>query len=346
MRKAFFLLLISCLLFQNCANKTRMNGAVQGIASSAKEVPRRAEVLFLGNTSTHHDSGKYAPWLAIELFKSGINITYTTDLKDLNSENLAKYDGLIIYANHDTISASQEQALKDFVENGKGLIPLHSASGCFKNSEWYIKTIGGQFASHGKGSFTAQIANPSHQVMKNITAFTTTDETYVHQKLNPDIVVLTERTEGSRKEPYTWVRNEGKGRVFYTAYGHDDSTWKNRDFLKLVRNGVLWAIGDKVNAQIAGLKIPDMSIYPDTIADFTARHVVPKIQEGLTPEESMKLIQVPVDFDIKLFAAEPDITNPIAMAWDERGRLWIVESVDYPNTFIETDGAANDRIKI
>eukprot|EP01031_Cornospumella_fuschlensis_P045041 gene45041-55096_t len=34
------------------------------------------------------------------------------------------------------------------------------------------------------------------------------------------------------------------------------------------------------------------------------------------------------------------------MAWDEKGRLWIVESVDYPNTFKETDGVANDRIKI
>ncbi len=34
------------------------------------------------------------------------------------------------------------------------------------------------------------------------------------------------------------------------------------------------------------------------------------------------------------------------MAWDERGRLWVVESVDYPNTFKETDGATNDRIKI
>ncbi len=60
----------------------------------------------------------------------------------------------------------------------------------------------------------------------------------------------------------------------------------------------------------------------------------------------MKLTQVPVDFEVKLFAQEPDITNPIAMSWDERGRLWIVESVDYPNTFLETDGAANDRIKI
>ncbi len=34
------------------------------------------------------------------------------------------------------------------------------------------------------------------------------------------------------------------------------------------------------------------------------------------------------------------------MAWDERGRLWIVETVDYPNDFVETDSTANDRIKI
>src|SRR5690606_40467676 len=61
---------------------------------------------------------------------------------------------------------------------------------------------------------------------------------------------------------------------------------------------------------------------------------------------SKNLIQTTADFVIQLFAEEPDIVNPIAMAWDERGRLWIVESVDYPNTFKETDGLANDRIKI
>ena len=340
-KRSMFLLLFICLFFQNCAQKTLTTEVVTENAQPVTAA-RRGEVLFLGNTGKHHDSGKYAPWLAIELFKSGINVTYTTSLSDLTIENLSKYDGLIIYANHDSISADQEGALKAFVESGKGLIPLHSASGCFKNSDWYIKTIGGQFASHGTGSFSSNLINTAHPIMKGISEFTTSDETYLHKALNTDIVVLTKRGE----EPYTWVREQGKGKVFYTAYGHDDTTWKTAGFLKLVRNGVVWAIGTDVQNQIADLKIPNVDIYPDTIADFTARHVVPKIQPGLSPEESMKLIQVPVDFEVKLFAAEPDITNPISMAWDEKGRLWIVESVDYPNTFIETDGAANDRIKI
>jgi uncharacterized protein len=344
MRKYIAVLFVGMVAL-GCA-QNRMNSST-GKTTGSKLAGRRAEVLFLGHNSKHHDSGKYAPWLSIKLFHSGINMSYTVDPKDLNTENLSKYDGLIIYANHDSLSPSQEAAMKAFVEGGKGLIPLHSAAGCFRNSEWYIKTIGGQFESHKTGTFKNVILKPDHPVMKGITDFETFDETYVHKNLNPDKIILGERIEEAHHEPYTWVRNQGKGRVFYTAYGHEDSTWTNKGFLDLVRNGVLWAIGDKVQNQIAALNIPNPDIYnSDTISHYTKRHVVPRMQESLSPAESNKLTSVPADFEIKLFAAEPDITNPIAMAWDERGRLWVVESVDYPNTFKETDGAANDRIKI
>ena len=59
----------------------------------------------------------------------------------------------------------------------------------------------------------------------------------------------------------------------------------------------------------------------------------------------MKLAQVPPGFELQLFAAEPDIVKPITMAWDERGRLWICESVDYPNE-IHPGTPGRDRIKI
>lgn len=308
---------------------------------------RRAEVLFLGHKSKHHDSYKFAPWLSIKLFRSGINTTYVNSLDEITDERLSKYDGLIIYANYEVLPKDKEDVLKRFVGSGKALIPLHSASGCFRNSDWYIKTIGGAFESHKTGRFKNKIVNSGHPVMAGIGEFETWDETYVHKRINPDITILGERIDGDHREPYTWVRTEGKSRIFYTAYGHEDTTWTNIDFLNLVRNGVVWALGDKVQQQIKALNIPDADIYQaDTIASFHKRHVVPKIQEALSPEESNKLTQLPVDFDIQLFAKEPDITNPIAMAWDERGRLWIVESVDYPNTFTETDGASNDRIKI
>lgn len=140
---------------------------------------------------------------------------------------------------------------------------------------------------------------------------------------------------------------EGKGRIFYTKEGTEDDEWKERAFLDKMRDSITWALGEEVRRQIIAANIPDVDIYgSDTIADYTKRYLVPKMQEALSPGASNKLTQVPVDFEIKLFAAEPDITKPIAMTWDEKGRLWIVESVDYPNAFTEIDSAANDRIKI
>src|SRR5215207_2513154 len=84
------------------------------IAASTYQVtdtPRRLEVLFLGHQNNRsHNSERLADILAKEYFKDGINITFTTRPDELNEENLNKYDGLIVYANHDTISASQEKA--------------------------------------------------------------------------------------------------------------------------------------------------------------------------------------------------------------------------------------------
>jgi uncharacterized protein len=70
-----------------------------------------------------------------------------------------------------------------------------------------------------------------------------------------------------------------------------------------------------------------------------------KMQLPLDPAESMKHIVVPDGFEVQLFAAEPDIHRPITMAWDERGRLWIAESVDYPND-LQPPGKGHDRIVI
>ena len=154
--------MLCALVWYGCTKQASTSGTAQN--SGEQKSARRAEVLFLGHNSKHHDANKYAPWLATALFQDGINLTYTVDLKDLNPENLRKYDGLIIYANHDQLAPEQEKAVQDFVEGGKGLIPLHSASGCFKNSDWYIQTIGGQFKSHGEGTFTADIVKEKHPV--------------------------------------------------------------------------------------------------------------------------------------------------------------------------------------
>jgi len=331
------------ILLGSCAGNIKQKEKQAAINS---ESPRRIEILFLGHNSEHHNSEKFVPMLAMPLFQKGINITYTEDTKDLNSENLGKYDGLMIYANQVKLAPEEEAALKAFVEEGKGLIPIHSASFMFQNSDWYISTVGAQFKSHRTGEFTAEIVKPDHPVMQSLSEFETWDETYVHEKINPDMTVLMERVENGHREPWTWVRKQGEGKVFYTAYGHDERTWGNPGFQELIANGVLWAVNDKAKERLARLDIPVPTFEDAEIPNYEQRDPAPKFQHALSPEQSQKLVQVPVDFELQLFASEPDIINPIAMAWDEKGRLFVIETVDYPNEVRDEEGEGNDRIKI
>src|SRR5438477_3795474 len=50
----------------------------------------------------------------------------------------------------------------------------------------------------------------------------------------------------------------------------------------------------------------------------------------MTPEETQKKFKVPPGFEVRLFASEPEVVNPVAMTWDERGRLWVLELYEYP----------------
>ncbi|MDB6052769.1 MAG: putative rane-bound dehydrogenase [Verrucomicrobiales bacterium] len=69
------------------------------------------------------------------------------------------------------------------------------------------------------------------------------------------------------------------------------------------------------------------------------------MQKPLSPEESAKHFVTHSDFDIQLFAAEPQIAKAICMAWDARGRMWIAETFDYPND-MQPEGQGHDRIVI
>jgi type 1 glutamine amidotransferase len=212
--------------------------------------PRKIEILFLGHKSPHHNSTKFAPMLKEALAAEPFNFTYSVDPADLNDANLAKYDEIIIYANHSKITPEQEKALLDFVASGKGFLPLHSASFCFQNSPAYIALVGAQFQKHKTGEFVTDIVKPDHAVMLGIQPFQVWDETYVHTKHNNDRTVLMERVDETGREPWTWVRTHGKGRVFYTAYGHDERVWSHPSFHRLVRNGIFWAAPAPVRAQL------------------------------------------------------------------------------------------------
>ena len=72
---------------------------------------------------------------------------------------------------------------------------------------------------------------------------------------------------------------------------------------------------------------------------------ITRMQEPLAPAKSAERIVLRQGFQADLWAAEPQILKPISMTFDERGRLWIAETVDYPNE-LQKPGEGRDRIKI
>jgi putative membrane-bound dehydrogenase-like protein len=64
---------------------------------------------------------------------------------------------------------------------------------------------------------------------------------------------------------------------------------------------------------------------------------------ALSPEEALSRMEVPEGFRVELVASEPQIMNPVAMAFDDAGRIFVTESFEYPR---HEPGPGRDRIKI
>jgi putative membrane-bound dehydrogenase-like protein len=66
----------------------------------------------------------------------------------------------------------------------------------------------------------------------------------------------------------------------------------------------------------------------------------------MAPAEAARSFRVPPGFRVSVFAAEPDVRNPIAMAWDARGRLWVAENYTYAERTQKFDLKLRDRVLI
>ena len=352
------------------------------IAAPPKDTVR---VLMLGDTGHHQPASLYRA-IQKPLADLGIEIVYSDDTDaTLQTERLNQFDVLLIYANTVKISEAQETALLDYVASGRGFVPLHCATYCFLNSEKYIELCGAQFKEHGGQRFATQIVAAEHEIMKGFNGFESWDETYVHHKHNTvNRIVLEERREGklaagTTAEPWTWIRTHGKGRVFYTAWGHNLDTWQQPGFHNLLERGIKWSANKSLAnvapfTDIKRFPIPKMTTVQADLPKFTFTEVggkipnytpgkkwgvqgelMTKMQNPVSPAESEKHYVTPENFEMKVWASESDSTSskpyaglagkPIAMNWDHRGRLWVCETFDYPND-LQNPGQGRDRIRI
>ncbi|HEV8290916.1 MAG TPA: PVC-type heme-binding CxxCH protein, partial [Tepidisphaeraceae bacterium] len=84
---------------------------------------------------------------------------------------------------------------------------------------------------------------------------------------------------------------------------------------------------------------------PSFAKESTDKPYAGSTQPPLVPADAQKKFVVPPGFEVRLFAAEPDVANPVAMTFDEKGRLWVVELYEYPNG-AKPGTKGRDRVKV
>ncbi|MGI9474955.1 MAG: PVC-type heme-binding CxxCH protein [Rubripirellula sp.] len=101
-----------------------------------------------------------------------------------------------------------------------------------------------------------------------------------------------------------------------------------------------------------GVAIGLASLAAITVTDAASpRNELPKKQHKtsdapfLKPAEAVEKMSIPEGFDVSIFASEPDIAEPIAFCFDDRGRIWVAENFNYRTRREHTDDPVS-RIQI
>jgi type 1 glutamine amidotransferase len=229
--------------------------------------PRPRRVFYMGRAeASFHNPQTFYSALRRPFAERGLRFTFFNQLGDLNATTLADYDSLFIYGDVQTSTSSSEvfgrpyvDAIVDFVEQGGGLTGMHVASACFRNSTDFGNLLGGRFLGHfAYQSFSPNVPDLEfHPITSGLGTYTSFDEPYQIKNLNPDVMLLGTR-DGIGNEPddrpYTWVRTQGLGKVFYHANGHDSSSWNEPNFRELIIRGTQWASREGNGGMVEGIE--------------------------------------------------------------------------------------------
>jgi type 1 glutamine amidotransferase len=182
------------------------------------------------------------------------------DLALVTRDSLARFDAIAFFTSGELpLDDGQKSALLEFVRSGKGFVGIHSATDTLYSWPAYGAMIGAYFDGHPwHQDVTLRVEDPAHPATRSLPASSRlADEIYqfrnwsrgdVHVLINVDPASVDLQAPGVTRTDadfaLTWTRTEGRGRVFYTALGHEPAVWQDPRFQQLLTGGIRWAMGD------------------------------------------------------------------------------------------------------
>jgi len=203
--------------------------------------------------------------------KHAFEVVSTKDGRVFDGD-LEQYDAIAFYTSGDLTKPNKQKTppmspegkkkLLRVIADGKGFVGFHSATDSFHSQgprnenqtevDPYIAMIGGEFIVHGaQQDATIRATSPKFPGVKEFgQTVSLTEEWYTLKNFAKDLhVILLEDNEGMKGDcyqrppfPMTWARMHGKGRVFYTSFGHRDDIWTNPRVQAIMVGGLAWAM--------------------------------------------------------------------------------------------------------
>jgi type 1 glutamine amidotransferase len=233
---------------------------IQPLGARAERPPKRV-LYFTLAAGYRHDVIPFSKSILTELGRSSgaFEVAATEDISEFSTDNLKRHAAVIFYTSGELpMNDTEKTALLDFVRSGGGFLGVHSATDTFYTWPDYFDLIGGYFDGHPWHQVvTIEVANPGNPLVADLgKMLQLEDEIYqirdfdhrgsqVLLRLDQNSVDLGK--PGVRQRiygwPLAWTRSYGRGRVFYTALGHEASVWRDARFQRLLTNAILWSIG-------------------------------------------------------------------------------------------------------
>jgi putative membrane-bound dehydrogenase-like protein len=240
--------------------------------------------------------------------------------------------------------AEEMAIIRKYLAAGKPLVGIRTACHAFDargkapagHEEWTSfdpDVLGGHYTGHHPNDRHPVIslgpADKTHPILPGVNVpFESEGSLYKTSPLAAGTQALLIGTiPGQPSEPVAWVRAYGPARVFYTSLG-SARDFENASFRVLLRNAVFWAL-DRQPPQPSNPSGRDRT--PAAAPAATRRPFERGQGAPPTPRAALASFKVPDDLELEQVLAEPIVRQPVSVTFDERGRLWVVQYLQYPS---------------
>ena len=179
----------------------------------------------------------------------------------INKETLKNFDAVIFFTTGDPVTKDELADLLEWVKAGGAFAGTHCGADTLYGQTAYGDLVGAYFRTHPPGlqKVTVKVEDPKHPAAKAFAEGEVyEDEIYIfkdapysrdklHIILSADGFMPTNgKQDIARKDgdyALSWCKESGKGKVFYTAFGHQKEVWEDAKFQAHFLGGLKWAMG-------------------------------------------------------------------------------------------------------